>query len=170
MIECTKCHEMRDEEQFSWRVKGVRRARQCKLCHKEYRRLHYQANREMYIAKAKKWSAENPGYGFRDPNYVRHGLTEEQYRDILAKQDYRCALCPRDEALQIDHDHACCPGPHSCGECVRGALCGRCNRMLGCAEDSVERLANAIAYLTSNGLGEMESRQPPNLKSGDRYL
>jgi hypothetical protein len=51
------------------------------------------------------------------------------------------------QAYCVDHDHACCDGPTSCGKCVRGFICSKCNRLLGCAEDSMVRLCSAIEYL-----------------------
>lgn len=55
-----------------------------------------------------------------------------------------CAICQRcfsvDLPPNIDHDHGCCPGPKSCGDCVRGLLCGRCNRAIW----GVEALAREL--------------------------
>lgn len=55
----------------------------------------------------------------------------------MAAQDNACAICrkPTTRVLSVDHDHACCPGERSCGECVRGLLCVMCNRMLTALED-----------------------------------
>lgn len=69
---------------------------------------------------------------------------------MLEAQDYKCAICG--EALQgryfIDHDHACCPDrKQTCGECIRGLLCGACNLGLGAFKDNVQSLKNAIRYI-----------------------
>lgn len=50
----------------------------------------------------------------------------------------------------VDHDHTCCPGKRSCGRCVRGLLCNRCNRALGQFGDDIETLRRAVAYLAAS--------------------
>lgn len=57
------------------------------------------------------------------------------------------ALCGETENLHLDHDHACCPGSKSCGGCVRGWLCRRCNTVLGLVGDSPETLQGLVSYL-----------------------
>ncbi len=37
-------------------------------------------------------------------------------------------------AANIDHDHGCCPNSNSCGRCIRGLLCTRCNLRVGSFE------------------------------------
>ena len=62
---------------------------------------------------------------------------------ILADQDYCCAMCrepfERDDRIFADHDHSCCPKQRkatakTCGKCIRGLLCFRCNTALGYIE------------------------------------
>ncbi len=57
----------------------------------------------------------------------KYGLTQEQYDQLLASQDGRCATCGTDEpgakGWCIDHCHK---GGH-----VRALLCSRCNVILG---------------------------------------
>jgi len=36
--------------------------------------------------------------------------------------------------VHVDHDHFCCPGSNSCGACVRGFVCPRCNHVIASIE------------------------------------
>lgn len=84
----------------------------------------------------------------------RYGLSDEQFRAMLEEQDSRCAVCgvtvcPKNGTLAVDHDHTCCPGRFSCGECVRGLVCSPCNVGMGYFADNPERLEAAAAYIRS---------------------
>ncbi|MFD9893342.1 endonuclease VII domain-containing protein [Amycolatopsis sp. NPDC059027] len=84
-----------------------------------------------------------------------YSITEAQYQALYEAQGGVCALCRRAKGtgrkrLAVDHDHKCCPGPVSCGECVRGLLCTSCNKgVLGHARDEVEFFERGIEYLTN---------------------
>ena len=72
-----------------------------------------------------------------------------QYSVLLAEQGGRCAMCQVESSgrsFSVDHDHRCCPGDYSCGQCVRGLLCLRCNTALGLYEDKDLR-SKAETYL-----------------------
>lgn len=79
------------------------------------------------------------------------GITPAQYDEVLTAQGGGCAICGDandiGRSLAIDHDHACCSGDGSCGRCVRGLLCSRCNMGIGQFLESVSRMEAAIAYL-----------------------
>lgn len=121
--------------------------------------------RQTDAAKAARWRAADPGrqseYSRRhhdkrksDPNFRQHkrdnelrrsyGLTREALNEMLDAQDHLCAICGNGhvgpgERLHVDHDHAT-------GK-VRALLCGKCNTLIGLADDSPERLELAVAYL-----------------------
>ena len=81
-----------------------------------------------------------------------YGLTPGLYRVLYEAQNGLCAICHRasgkSKRLAVDHDHACCPGPNSCGKCVRGLLCGVCNRVI-LGWYTPEMLERALRYLSS---------------------
>ena len=79
----------------------------------------------------------------RKHKFVRLGITEEQFNALLEAQGYACGICrePFEDYQRIcaDHDHSCCPAQprataKTCGECLRGLLCVRCNTHLGWME------------------------------------
>jgi len=80
-----------------------------------------------------------------------YGITFDAYRQMLEEQGGGCKICGGVNAngkdLAVDHDHSCCPGRKSCGRCVRGLLCSRCNTGIGMLGDTADRLRVALAYL-----------------------
>lgn len=113
-----------------------------------------------YVAGCKACVAEafrvrkeaDPLIEFRKSLWVNYRMRVEDYDAILASQGGRCKICgtkqPGGRGWNVDHDHACCPTPaKSCGGCIRGILCGHCNRMLGYARDSTRTLLAAVDYL-----------------------
>ena len=94
----------------------------------------------------------------REKAWARHlwstyHITPEQYDAIYKAQGGRCYGCRRAtgtgrKKLSVDHDHSCCPGPISCGKCVRGLLCTPCNKgVLGHLRDEVAAFERFIEYL-----------------------
>ena len=83
--------------------------------------------------------------------FRRYKMTTQNCEQLLKEQDGRCAICLRlfeqGERTDIDHDHTCCPGELSCGNCVRGMAHTACNRALGLLGESEDALENALRYL-----------------------
>jgi hypothetical protein len=89
---------------------------------------------------------------------VHYNLTPEEWQALKDKYGGKCWICLGGStvALATDHDHSCCPTNISCGRCVRGLLCKRCNfwllgkilreTSLG-KEHAIMVLKRAIAYL-----------------------
>lgn len=87
-------------------------------------------------------------YGLR----TRYGLTPSEVDIMVDEQGGKCAICeqPFNEKRkpQVDHSHKT--------QKVRGALCGRCNKGLGCFDDDPIRLIKARIYLDTH-----EGAAPP---------
>lgn len=83
----------------------------------------------------------------------RYQVTPEQVEALWEAQGRACGWCGRalsgasTRRPSIDHDHACCPGVASCGKCVRGLLCAKCNRFLGYLGDDPVTVERGADYL-----------------------
>lgn len=85
---------------------------------------------------------------------MKRGLSLERRLELLERQGGAC-LCGkrfdmhggRKTTYFIDHNHSCCPGDKSCGDCIRGLLCGNCNVALGHAGDDPVLLSRMADYL-----------------------
>lgn len=132
----------------------------------DYYRQYYVDNKDAISATNARWRAENRDkiskqqkeyYESNKDNirkkYLRdkYKITLEQYNKMLEEQDYVCAICKQHnaagQALSVDHDHKCCPGARSCGDCVRALLCSKCNTGLGQFRDDEDYLQEALNYI-----------------------
>ena len=135
-------------QQLDSRYKGDRpRAARCQLCNQEFSLTSKSGSRIQRTDTV--WC---PDCGRDSPEVkrlVRYGVTPDAYAAALLRG---CDICGRnDPKLHVDHDHSCCPPVRghgrTCGKCVRGFLCGACNRAIGMMKDDVETLRRAIQYL-----------------------
>lgn len=143
MKTCTKCAETQPLDDF-YRTTNTADGRfgECKAC-----------NRARARAWVREKRASDPEYASNSRMRSLYGITLEQYEVLLAAQGNACAICRATSSgaagrrFHVDHDHACCPGIRSCGQCIRALLCTGCNTGLGSFGDDVDRLMAAAAYL-----------------------
>jgi hypothetical protein len=132
--------------------------------HRNYAKLWRQKNADYMNERVRQDRLINPEkYRAYDRNQRAKNLQSHRYRDILNKrkisaEDYNvllvkhnnlCGICNKPETrigrtgevcrLALDHCHN--------SNKVRGLLCAKCNLMIGYAEDKIETLKSAIAYL-----------------------
>ncbi len=81
----------------------------------------------------------------RDRHFRRKfGITAGDYDMMCEEQKGCCAICGKHES-EFTRRHAV-DHCHTTGR-VRGLLCTKCNNGLGCYDDDIARLKNAIKYL-----------------------
>ena len=153
MKTCTKCNKKRDLNNFNknkWRKDGL--DHYCKSCRseanvnssvkqKEHIKCRLEGCVEAHYAKnlckfhySRKWKSGHTR-GYRSKYYrskpanvkYKYGLDYELYLEMI---DGGCLICESKDFLQVDHNHACCPNERSCGKCVRGVICARCNNLV----------------------------------------
>jgi hypothetical protein len=104
--------------------------------------------KEDLAEKARLYRSSHPDYE-RSIKIKRYGITLDEYDRMVEERGGRCDICGQvpEKRLHVDHDHSCCPGRNSCGNCIRGLLCSRCSLTLGAFHDDIELLRSAIIYL-----------------------
>lgn len=131
--QCARCGLTKERSEFPKSTKNRTRIYSwCKTCKnakmKEYRELDKDS-----------WLSNHMKRTF--------GITLVEYKEMLAKQNGRCAICkikkPGSNFGRMEIDHC-----HTTGK-VRGLLCHNCNAGLGHFIDNVELLSVAIEYVKS---------------------
>ena len=136
---CKNCGIEKDISEYSpknYNTKIGKYSSRCNMC-KSCNRIYMKAYRKTTRGKAQtKLSDRKKRLKF---NY---DLTIEQYKELLAQQNNKCAICYMElnNHPSTDHDHIT--------KIVRGILCRECNLGLGMFKDSRSTLASAITYLS----------------------
>lgn len=146
----------------------------CRECWNQRRRDHREAHPEAYVEpqrrrtekyaadeslrivarqRTKEWNEKNPRR--RKDLFLRttYNITLEAYEERLQNQNDECKTCYSGSPgaghtyFSVDHDHSCCPGKRSCGKCIRGLLCSRCNLVLGPLNDDPVLLRSLADYI-----------------------
>lgn len=135
-----------DDYYFKNKAKKLYRSR-CKKCYLEQNSLTMGSSAEAN----KRYRQNNPDAARNSELKTKFNITLNQYNERLIEQAGVCKICGEvnqgGKRLAVDHDHSCCPGVKSCGNCIRGLLCDRCNTTLGKFNDSPELIRKLADYL-----------------------
>ena len=107
-----------------------------------------QEHRDAIKAQVRAWTAANPDKVKHGRLRDVHGISLTDYREMLALQGGRCAICGHSDLSDPNFfplvDHC-----HKTGK-IRGLLCMNCNQGLGKFKDSYNNLLGAAMYLQRN--------------------
>jgi hypothetical protein len=156
---CTLCSATKPLTEFAVK-KNTKPASWCKQCVRDRAKTYYKNKNP----NARTLDEMREKYGSRKldtKNYMRrynwiknYNLTDDRIQEILSTQNNQCPIClttfTEDNIFSVDHDHTCCVGVTSCGNCIRGFLCTSCNTGLGKLKDDVQILERAVQYLEDN--------------------
>lgn len=152
-------------------------------------KMHYERNRRNGHTDLVNYGRESyNGYKYEDMRKAHlkrtFHISIEKYKE-MAKDG--CEICGKKglphKQLHVDHDHKCCPVPRypngatkyhkTCGKCVRGILCDRCNGNVGLYEKG--KLRNdypdrdkIIMYVTKHNKGISGKMVTNDKKQGNR--
>ena len=129
---CKDCGEVKPLDEFYSNGRGGTKTL-CKPCDNARRMAWNKANPDRFTESVRRRNLK-----------IRYGITVEQYDELFAEQDGRCACCGTTEpggngAFNVDHCHE--------SDEIRGLLCNNCNRGIGLLGDDMDSIWNAILYL-----------------------
>lgn len=149
-LRCSACKQSKPRDQFHNDVRYKSgKASRCKPCAYQATQDWRTRNHDELLAARR--DAYSPEEWFRHNLKSRYSMSEQDYQGLLSGQSGVCAVCgekcPSGKKLAVDHDHSCCPGRKSCGKCIRGLLCSRCNTGIGSFRDRADLLLSAANYI-----------------------
>lgn len=150
---CKACAHEYYKQRYTKKLKKMRITsthKQCRVC--EELKPHNQfASKDGTSRKTETYCKQCRSFYGHERVLKKYGMIIDDYIDLMKKQNGVCAICKREDEsgkrLSVDHDHSCCSRAGSCGKCIRGLLCSRCNKTLGMVEDNIDYLNSMIEYL-----------------------
>jgi hypothetical protein len=119
----------------------------CKKCRNEHKRQNYKPTKKPSSTnkkqQMKEWVRNNKEKVYVNQLKHNYGISAEEYYKLKEKQNNKCKICNKEPQ---DGKRLCVDHCHNTG-CVRGLLCGNCNRGLRNFLDSRDLLQEAIKYL-----------------------
>lgn len=87
------------------------------------------------------------GYNYFTVAKVKYGISKSEIENIWKKQGEACPICGKKKEVSgkrfhIDHCH-------TTGK-IRGLLCSKCNMGIGIFDEDLDRIQNAINYLSKS--------------------
>jgi len=122
-----------------------------KLRRRQYSKEYYHANRDAIIEYQRQQRLNIPLEKWTEwSRKSRHGMSKQQFEDMLADQDGKCSICLDPIGVVVGtrkkEGQACVDHCHLTGK-IRGLLCTRCNTGIGHLRDSVDNVTRALEYL-----------------------
>ena len=114
----------------------------------EYGQLWYKDNKEKLKGYFKEYWQKNKERikdSSRNSQLRKgYGIEPVEYAQMLVDQKGLCSICKRPQSefkkrFAVDHNHET--------GCIRGLLCGSCNRAIGLLQDSSRLCKDAAVYL-----------------------
>jgi hypothetical protein len=129
MKQCYKCKNLKDLSCFSKdKSRKDNKADRCKECK---------------AIEDKEYLKKNPDKNKKGQSLRLYGITLEQRRELIYKQNNKCAICEKEmdgpKEPSLDHNHIT-------GK-LREFLCLNCNYGLGNFKDNLILLRKAAAYI-----------------------
>lgn len=154
MLFCRKCGRDLPRDAF-WndRTRKTGKQANCRECKEAYTARIKLADPERIRNYKKKFNEANRARLNQEGFFYRYGITYEERDAMLSRQGGVCLVCESSEGpWHVDHDHACCSDNkgRTCGKCIRGILCAKCNKALGLLKDDPRIMRKAAEYVESS--------------------